>query len=184
MKNITSCAIVVCRQEDLWEGSRTALGLAAHNYAASLFVLGFLPEVNAALAENLNWLMEMGCSCYSDILESQDTRLTYLPFEDLTRELQKADLAIPFGVSGTDAVGVAGGSASHPGMSNQALGSREGSKTMLHIEKSQPANLQDALISALGLGTGSQRISLFDEAVDYDRLVDLIFDYGDVVTWW
>ena len=54
MKNITSCAILVCRQEDLWEGSRTALGLAAHNYAANLFALGFVPEIDAPLKENLN----------------------------------------------------------------------------------------------------------------------------------
>ena len=39
MENVKHCAVVVRDNQDIWEGTRTALGLAAHNYWSYLFVL-------------------------------------------------------------------------------------------------------------------------------------------------
>ena len=128
----------------------------------------------------------MECGVYSHIPGNQDAGITCLPFDRLVRELRKTDLIIPFGISGNsaDIAGTADRPPVPEGVSLQASISTGMGKQILHIDKSQPDNLQDALISALGSRMDSQSVSLFDETVDYDGLIDLIFEYGDVVTWW
>ena len=97
MENIKHCAVIIRRPEDVWEGTRTALGLAAHNYWAYLFVLNVTVEMNEKLEENLEWLEEMECPCYTNVDGNTHHGFQYLPTEKLARELKKMDLVIPFG---------------------------------------------------------------------------------------
>ncbi len=55
---------------------------------------------------------------------------------------------------------------------------------MLHILKSEPDQMQRSLICIVSLGHEVLQTPLYEEDVDYDELVDLIFEYDDVVTWW
>jgi len=96
LENIKHCAVVVRRAQDIWEGTRTALGLAAHNYWAYLFVLDVEVEMTEALEENLEWLEEMECPCISNIEQNSRWGFRYMPIEMLARELKKMDLVIPF----------------------------------------------------------------------------------------
>ncbi len=97
MENIKHCAVIVRRMEDVWEGTRTALGLAVHNYWAYLFVVDVTIEMNQKLEENLEWLEEMDCSIISNVDVNSQHGFQYLPLEKLARELKKMALVIPFG---------------------------------------------------------------------------------------
>ena len=97
MENIKHCAVVVRRAEDVWEATRTVLGLAVHNHWAYLFVLDVKVEMTEALEENLEWLEEMECPVISNLEENTRHGVQYLPLEKLARELKKMDLVIPFG---------------------------------------------------------------------------------------
>jgi len=97
MENIKHCAVVVRRAQDVWEGTRTALGLAAHNLWAYLFVIDVKVEMTEALQENLEWLEEMECAYISNVEENTRHGFELLPIEKLARELKKMDLVIPFG---------------------------------------------------------------------------------------
>ena len=97
MENIKHCAVLVRRPQDIWEGTRTTLGLAAHNYWAYLFVLDTEVEMNEKLQENLEWLEEMECGCFSNRQENARHGFSVLPTDQLARELKKMDLVIPFG---------------------------------------------------------------------------------------
>ena len=97
MENVKHCAVVVRREQDVWEGTRTALGLAAHNYWAYLFVLDLCVDADEALEENLEWLDEMECPRISNREENTAAGFTYMPLEALSRELKKMDIVIPFG---------------------------------------------------------------------------------------
>lgn len=100
MEHIKHCGVVVRRPEDIWEGTRTALGLAAHNYWAYLFVLDTPVEMTEALTENLEWLEEMECEAVSNLEENTAHGFRYLATEQIARELKKMDLVIPFGKKG------------------------------------------------------------------------------------
>ena len=97
MENVKHCAIVVRRPQDVWEGTRTTLGLAAHNYWAYLFVLDVDVEMTEALKENLEWLEEMECPFISNYENNSNYGFKYLTTDKLARELKKMDLVIPFG---------------------------------------------------------------------------------------
>ena len=97
MENIKHCAVIVRRPEDVWEGTRTALGLAAHNYWAYLFVVDITVEMNEKLEENLEWLEEMECPFISNVEGNSQFGFQYLSIEKLARELKKMDLVIPSG---------------------------------------------------------------------------------------
>jgi len=97
MENIKHCAVVVRRPEDVWEGTRTTLGLAAHNYWAYLFVLDVSIEMTEALEENLEWLEEMECPRISNLEVNRLYGFDVMPLEKLAREFKKMDLVIPFG---------------------------------------------------------------------------------------
>ena len=97
MENIKHCAVIVRRQQDVWEGTRTALGLAAHNYWAYLFVIDLVVEMSEPLQENLEWLEEMECPYISNVEENTRAGFDFMPLEKLARELKKMDLVIPFG---------------------------------------------------------------------------------------
>jgi hypothetical protein len=97
MENIKHCAVVVRRSQDIWEGTRTALGLAAHNYWAYLFVLDVEVEMSEALEENLEWLEEMECPYLTNVEANTRHGFKYIALDHLARELKKMDLVIPFG---------------------------------------------------------------------------------------
>ena len=58
---------------------------------------------------------------------------------------------------------------------------------MLHILKTPTDDLQRTFMYALSLGYSCLQIPLFEmegEAPDYDELIDLIFDFDEVICWW
>ena len=97
MENVKHCAVVVRKSADVWEGTRTALGLAAHNLWAYLFVLDTVVKMTPALEENLEWLEEMECEALTNVEENARHGFTCQPLATLARELKKMDLVIPFG---------------------------------------------------------------------------------------
>lgn len=97
MENIKHCGVIVRRAEDVWEGTRTSLGLAAHNYWAYLFIVDVKVDMTDALRENLDWLVDMECACFSNVEENAEHGFEYLPTDKLARELKKMDLLVPFG---------------------------------------------------------------------------------------
>jgi hypothetical protein len=97
MENVKHCAVVIRDNQDVWEGTRTALGLAAHNYWSHLYVLDTEVEMSDALKENLEWLEEMECEYISNVESNQQFGFKFLPLDQAARELKKMDLVIPFG---------------------------------------------------------------------------------------
>jgi len=59
-----------------------------------------------------------------------------------------------------------------------------GQKRILHILKTEPDELQMTLMKNLSKSSASRQFPLYVENVDYDELIDLIFDYDQVITWW
>lgn len=97
MENLKHCGVVVRNSADVWEGTRTTLGLAAHNFWAYLFVLDAQVEMTPELEENLEWLEEMECEALTNVAQNARYGFTVKPLETLARQLKKMDLVIPFG---------------------------------------------------------------------------------------
>jgi len=60
-------------------------------------------------------------------------------------------------------------------------------KKMLHILKSEPDDLQRTLMYTLSLGYSCLQFPLFemdDMEPDYEELIDLIFEFDEVISWW
>ena len=97
MENIKHVGIVVNRMEDLWQGTRSALGLAVGNMYAYLFLLDVPVEMTDEILENLEWLEDMECECFSNIRENEKHHFIYLPTDKIAKKLKQMDLVIPFG---------------------------------------------------------------------------------------
>jgi hypothetical protein len=97
MEHVKHCAIVVRRPEDLWEGTRTSLGLAVQNFFVYLIAVDFLVDATGPLQENLDWLEEMECQHISNVIENAKYNFKYFPLEKIAERLKKMDLIIPFG---------------------------------------------------------------------------------------
>ena len=97
MENVKHCAIIVRRSEDLWEGTRTSLGLAAHNYCATLYVIGVKVDMWDELRENLAWLEEMECEYISDLKENEKYNFRTESLDEISKALRDMDIIIPFG---------------------------------------------------------------------------------------
>lgn len=97
MENAKHCAVIVRRPKDLWESTRTSLGLAAQNYYVYLYVMGFVVDMTKALGENLEWLSELECDYYSNMEANSEHNFNYMSLEEMAAELKKMDLIIPFG---------------------------------------------------------------------------------------
>jgi hypothetical protein len=54
----------------------------------------------------------------------------------------------------------------------------------LHILKTEPDNNTRALIDSISQGEESAIFRIYDENVDYEKLIELIFEYDKTVSWW
>lgn len=53
----------------------------------------------------------------------------------------------------------------------------------LHILKTDPDDTTMALIEALE-EDGDAKLVMLDDSTDYEGLIDLIFEYDRVISWW
>ena len=59
-------------------------------------------------------------------------------------------------------------------------------KKMLHILNSPPHETQRTLMNALSLGYHTLEFPLYEENADedYDDLLELLFEYDQIINWW
>jgi len=55
---------------------------------------------------------------------------------------------------------------------------------LLHILKSEPDEQTKTLMESLSQGGEATEFGLYEGAVDYGKLIDLIFEHKKVITWW
>lgn len=81
---------------DVYEASRTALGLAVGNFAVNLFVFDVSVIETAALRENIGWLTEMECALYSNDRANSRCGFICSSIEEMLGRLKRLDVIIPF----------------------------------------------------------------------------------------
>ena len=54
----------------------------------------------------------------------------------------------------------------------------------LHISKTEPDNNTKVLMDSISQGEETTVFKLYDEDADYEKLIDLIFEYDKTVSWW
>ena len=55
---------------------------------------------------------------------------------------------------------------------------------ILHLHKSKPDEVIKKLMAPLLKGSKVQQFELYNEDVDYDKLVKLVFEHEKVICWW
>lgn len=97
MVDIKEVAFVVRNEDDLWECTRSALGLAVENFYVSLFVLDFTVKLTDALKENMEWLQDLEASLYSNNQKNVAKGLfQYKGLHEIGDSLNHKDLVITF----------------------------------------------------------------------------------------
>ena len=55
---------------------------------------------------------------------------------------------------------------------------------LLNILKSEPDENTRTFIEILSEGEEATEFSLYEEAAEYEKLIDMIFEHDKVITWW
>ena len=55
---------------------------------------------------------------------------------------------------------------------------------LLHILKSEPDDTTNTLKKILSQGKETTDFPLYEGDADYERLIDLIFEHDEVISWW
>ena len=54
----------------------------------------------------------------------------------------------------------------------------------LHILKTEPDNNTRVLMDSISQGQETTVFKLYDEDANYEKLIDLIFEYDKTISWW
>ena len=55
---------------------------------------------------------------------------------------------------------------------------------LLYILKSEPNETTRTFMEILSEGEEAHEFSLYEDAADYGKLIDMIFEHDRVITWW
>lgn len=55
---------------------------------------------------------------------------------------------------------------------------------VLHILKSRPDETTSLLMNAVSEEKEATRFELFTENADYEKLIDLLLEHDEVISWW
>ncbi len=55
---------------------------------------------------------------------------------------------------------------------------------LLHILKSEPDENTSIFMEILSEGEEATEFSLYEDAADYGKLIEMIFEHDKVITWW
>lgn len=55
---------------------------------------------------------------------------------------------------------------------------------VLHVLKSEPDDTMRELMAPLSEGHDVQQFEMYQGEVDYDKLVEMVFEHDKVICWW